>query len=174
MDSIVYSFGLAVIFGALIIFFQDQKKKNRKQESLDIQKIEDIIDKYFLELQEESAKQHEAYVKDINFLQKNLKALEKKIEKLEKYKQIDVSVDDSELKMVSKQINTIKVEDQLDQQVLLTAKEDNKNQSQVDVPHQLVIKLHNQGYSVEEIAKQVNLMCGEVQLMIGIANIEKR
>lgn len=171
MDSAIFVVGVAIMSIAYVLYLKDKQKKLRQVNAIDYKELEAIIDKAFLELQEENHKQHKAYINDVNYLQRKINDLETKIKKIERYKQFDVVIDQEEvlpepsIKILESKVNNNSGN------VVSRPSSVNITQPVIKKPadvNEQVVDLYNDGYSVEDIAKQLNIMCGEAQLIIGL------
>lgn len=171
MDSAILIIGIAIMAISYVLFLKDKQKKHRQLTAVDYKELEAIIDKAFLELQEENHKQHKAYINDVNFLQKKLNDLEDKIKKLERYKQFDVVIESDEviLEPPLKNLGTSDIQNTSNViSSFIPAQVKEPDIKKPAVVNEQVIDLYNEGYSVEDIAKRLNIMCGEAQLIIGL------
>jgi hypothetical protein len=168
MDNLIFIVGIVIIIVAYLYSNKYKHGNSTLKNQEQIKQLEVIIEKHFLDLLEENNKLHQSYIQDINHLQKKIRTIERKLQLLEQYKQFDIKVDNSkdELNAEIMQLDISK-QDTSKQDVNKQDIESKDIESQ-DINDE-IIKLYKQGYSIEEISKQLNLMCGEVQLIIGIS-----
>ncbi|OEF98631.1 DUF6115 domain-containing protein [Desulfuribacillus alkaliarsenatis] len=184
MDFVLLVLGVGVMGIAYILFSKERKNISKKAPNSDeIKELESIIERHFLELQEENHKQNQAYLSDIAFLHKKVNTLEAKLRNLENYKKIDVKIDatnEYEIEAPTQSaryphrqyVNNNSEYLPIDTESTQDLSNDNSDYDKSDENgiHSQVLILYKQGYSVEEIAKELNIMCGEAQLIIGLHN----
>ena len=171
-ESIIIALGIIALLLAYIATNNKiQLSTPANKQAVDLKELEEVIDKYLLELLGENEKQYQAYLKDINFLQKKIAALEAKIQTLEQQALTRPTLDLQENRnAVYEDQGHLAKQAEPEQAALQTEIiiESVQKDPTASATTDRVIELYQQGLSVEEIARQLQLMCGEVQLMISL------
>jgi len=163
MDNLIFIIGIVIIVVAYLYSNKSKLGNSKFKNQEQIKQLEAIIEKHFLDLQEENNKLHQSYIQDINYLQKKIRTIERKLQLLEQYKQFDIKVDNS-----NDELNAQIIQQDINKQDSSKQDISKQDKNSKDINNE-IIKLYKQGYSIEEISKQLDLMCGEVQLIIGIS-----
>lgn len=178
-DYIIITLTIVILFLIAYIYFS---RSNRKK---DVSYIESIIDSNFSDLLDNNEIFQTAYLKDIDFLQRKLKELENKIAMIENYKQVDLQVNNekhgSNLIEIEERIKKDNRASRLYKSAYSNTGHNHQSKPLIDayikqeseVAHSntndQVLALYKKGFTIEEISKELQIMLGEIQLIIALA-----